>query len=662
MKHEQAPPQAAPSDTQQPIDLLAEVEQRLSQLRKWQQDSDRHFEQAKQQAQAVALQEAAIQAVDRALQRRKARLASIRNAIRDRRRIWQQRQSELDALATQLQSQQAALEGSSAQVNQTRKELDERIVALQAQAEELQRNRVKLDEDQAALAQLQGQVAQQEAQARSAVEHAQREQIALASQREQAEKLRAVLDAKQREITELASQLASRQERFDAQRHEIYQKQEELEKLVERIAQEKMALERARVDAKAASEQANTQRAAELEQRIAELDNRAAELNLRQAELDGRSRQLTEQEKAFASGRAELKKQADDLARRVKEIDQRETEALRMLEQGKAELDRNQGRRREYEESLKAQALKIEGKIAQIKKADSVLKSRREKLHRYRKLLRDRSKKLRGAEDGVQSMSQQCQGLLQQRQMLLDVKQFLAASEQEMIRRWSTHHAGAVIAALVLTLAGLLVVSYAVGQRAVDPIWRTSVVLAIDSEDPQVMQDWLKAQQQAITSEKVCAETISLMDRHGVKHFAGASDLARHLKAHVAQRVEGKNRLLLEHLGADSESARLLLESLSRALVAFDLAQRSAAGEQAPAGPVTRIAQVALIDPKPVKDERLMYGGIIFGTSTLATALAALLLRFWLARSTRIFDQASSPAIDMLEDPKMWAQVNAGAK
>src|SRR5690606_8012197 len=141
-----------------------------------------------------------------------------------------------------------------------------------------------------------------------------------------------------------------------------------------------------------------------------------------------------------------------DLQREREELERKHAQFKQALQQSKDQLVAERDYVHQKEKALDDKAHKLEQKLGQLKRADAATRARREKLHRYRKLLRQSSERIKAAKVKTRSASQQFAGLDKERQMLVEVKRFLESSEAEMVRRWSTHKAASLVMAAVMML------------------------------------------------------------------------------------------------------------------------------------------------------------------------------------------------------------------
>jgi len=291
--------------------------------------------------------------------------------------------------------------------------------------------------------------------------------------------------------------------------------------------------------------------------------------------------------------------------------------------------------------------------------ADAEMLARRQKLHHYKALLRERSVALKSAQKRTASTRQQYEGLLQQRQTLIQVKQFLAASEERMVRQWASAHAASLVVGAVIGLALLGLFSYVLGQALTSPLWQASAQIAAPSAAAaqEGRQQWLLKQQDTLLSAPVLAEALNQLNLRGLRPFPSPTELRDHLQTRLTSSTPDGEKLLLTFKDADREGVVAMLECVSRAFVGYQLAEDRKAGK--PAG--TRILEAAARSSTPLEDHRLTVAGAIFGITTLLAVVLSLLLRGWYLRSLHRIGGDMPQAMSDLEDANHWPAVSARA-
>jgi hypothetical protein len=540
---------------------------------------------------------------------------------------------------------------------------------------------------------------------------------AVKAQQDQLEKMRAELldqatgesapayaagDAADRraELAELEASLAAKQAELDQREAALQEAAEQASDgsiSNESLAHERAELEGLRTSIDAAQQdiehrQDDLSRLEESAQhRLAELDEREAELSLRQREitelgeqldqrqreLDARDAQIAQREQALEEGspqpdaapsddlaerRADLDRRSEALDARAAELEEKLTKYRKALQDSKELIaaERQQVQEREaaledQESKLAADRERIAERKAKIQEADAYLKERRRKLHRYRKILRQRSMNLQGASADAESSSAQRAGLEKERQMLVEVRNFLESSEAEMVSRWASSKAATIVVGLMLTLCAIAGVSYFAAEELNRPVWQASMVMRIDVP-AETGSAWPQQWQEVLTSDSVLKEALHQMRNAGHRWHDSPDSLGAALASQF--QVSGTPPMLeMQMTGPQRERLAPTLEALGRALMGHQMA----ADRVAQRSDTAMLEQPAKVAEQPVVDERWKLMGIIAGSLAGAALVLFVVFRIMLARSKRIFDGDEAPELSVLDKPAAWSPLKAAA-
>ncbi len=508
MTEHEAPNLPKAPDTQQAENLIGELEERLSQLKSWQQESDQHFAQLQEHTRRLDEQRAEIE-------QQRQEIAAQRHHVDQQREAFDEQQAQLQARQQQLSEQEDRLNAERQDFNQQQAELEQ-------QRRQLDEARGGIEDDQAELADRHQQLDAQ----RSELDAQQQQRTdAIEAQQQQREQLEQLSDELEQRTAELEAREAELEQKLDAQRHQIEQAQQQADRDLQ-------------------------QRSSEFEQRAAEFDRRTADFDQQQSELDHLQSDLKERE-------AEHEQKLSDYQQTLKQSKDKLVAERDQFEQKQRELDK------------RAEQVEVTHKKSKTRNQREA--TRRAKLHQYRKLMRKRTEGLRQAEVQLQVTRQQYTGLEQQRQMLVEVKKFLESSEAEMVRRWATHKSATLVVGMVLCVLLLTVVSYGSANRFVHPVWRaTAVFEATPPEGAETSTAaWLNHHQQLILGDVVMGETISQLNLRGNYSFKDAQSLREHLRKTLMFTAATPGRLELTYRHSDKAAAPMLLESIGRAFVGY---------------------------------------------------------------------------------------------
>ena len=213
---------------------------------------------------------------------------------------------------------------------------------------------------------------------------------------------------------------------------------------------------------------------------------------------------------------------------------------------------------------------------------------------------------------------------------------------------------------MVILMAGF---SYLIGQKAVQPIWQSSMSIALSPSDIEGNAEtspgqWMvEFMEQTLLSEAVLAETLNQLDQRDLRLFNSPGELRNHFQQYLE--VTGTpQRVALTYQSTSKEHVASVLEAYGRALLGYQMAQDQAAGVEGTA----QIVSAAARNSNPLNDvesESLRIAGTAFGIFVGAALLLALLMRLLLGKSKRVFDPEATPALQTLDKPSTWSPLTA---
>ncbi len=536
---------------------------------------------------------------------------------------------ELRAQLAQITEQLAASETRS-------QELTARATELAAQRDALQS---KLDE----LA-VSGEKVQQETISNDA---------ALTEAREQVQRIEEKLSESQKKLEEAQTRLA------------------ELEQLTQGFADEKAQL---LTEARAAQDEL-TARLSAVERVNKELQEQADSLKADKERVKGQLAELRSRSTmpGIAAGpdmtpeqaaalRVQLDEQQRSVEAREAELEQKLAVYRDSVKRAREQLMTEQKELDEQADAVKQQGLRFNAKFEDLRLAYSTFKERRKRLHRYRQILRVQVRSTREAQDKIVALHQQYTGLLQQRQTLREVKQFLASSEEHMARKWATHSSVALSCFMVVAVLLMAIFSHAAGQNAIEPVWRVTETIEIESDakpDAKVSASaWAAEERKLIMSEPVLREALSQMAQRGVRGYSEPEPFEEHLKTALTIDAPMAGKISLAYKNTDKALALGVMESLGRARISYQMVQDRQAGRPNSA----KIVQAATLDAAPIEDGRWQLSLKIFASLLGTTMVLSVLLRLWMNRAQRLFDAHQNQGISDVDDEQKWPDLSEQVK
>jgi len=404
-----------------------------------------------------------------------------------------------------------------------------------------------------------------------------------------------------------------------------------------------------------------------LDDNVTSLEIQRSKLHDLRQQLNEESQKIAQAWEAIAQGKNELVRQ-----RAVLEADQRsaKTSGEEDKQEKKHSVRDDAGLKRQRQAIAKAWAklqkektalsqerrrLKLQFKSLSEQQSEEPRadRSTKKRLDAYRQQLKEQYQELRTGEAIVDLARQQYTQLLEQRETLVEVKRFLCAYEVEVARRWSVNRSVGLVGGVVSCLLFLLLFSYEVGHRIVDPVWRAGTVVGITSEvldESKYNSTWLTEQHQLLMSDHLVSEAIRLGAQRGVRLFADVSLMREALSQGLSVKLRSPGRLMIEFRGSNKEMSVNVVKSLGRAFVSHHTMEDRISGRPNS----MRIYEAAAIDPFPVKDRRMVASVATLVIASAVVVILTLLLWWWLSHSVYVFEQQAIPELDQLEDDDLW--------
>ncbi len=705
------PAAAAAPHTDQVLNLVNELEDKLEALKQWQRQSDDHAESLRQQAIEIDRREAELQSLGSELSQRKEQVDQAWQAVNEQKELLTQRQqdldgdrAELDEQREQIAAQQQQLEAQSEALLRQRSELEQESQRLEGLREELEGQRRGLAESRAAFEQAQAQFEAARAEVEAAREQNDearatlllekqrletdrvdvrlREQ-AIQAQQEQLDKLRrrlaeetaqaggmadearqnqdawAEVEARRRELNERERQLESVRAELEERRAEVQRQQEHLAQRTEEVERRAYELEQRAGQAESADAavgEVDPQREAQLRQWAEQLKQKAVELDARSQELDRRVHSIDEQWNELDEMQRELDRQRAELESRGGVASPSEDGAAASGSAGPVD---EQLRLKEQALDKRAADLQAEKdrfteRSRRLKHVQQILANRRHKLRRYLHLLRDYRKQLEQKRQELVAQSSGTGNLNKERQMLAEVRQFLEASEAEMVERWATRKALSVVTGAVFTMVLLAAVCWFAGQQIVKPVWAASMAFETPKpagESGVSAAQWLREQVDAAVSEPVAREAMNQLEQQRLRLYPNLTAFRQDLRQNLE--VQGQpGRLEMRYRSTDREHVTTVLEAVGKAYHGYRLSIERTADAEADAAK-TAIQKPAARIERPIEDHRLIVSGIAFGGTCVLALIVAVIMRAWLRRVQRVIDADSNPQLAALDNPTM---------
>lgn len=307
------------------------------------------------------------------------------------------------------------------------------------------------------------------------------------------------------------------------------------------------------------------------------------------ADIEARVRSVGRAEAALAARERELNESSAAMARELREA----AEALRLREQ-------------QIGAGLSAGAGKL-------------LVSRRARLQRVRKALRDRAVKLQRYEAVLDDRANEADQILSQRREVSRAASAVQARERKLAAMQARNRTMSASFFVVAAIAILGVLSFAVADHVAPATYAATAEIEIDGRGRDLSADevdeWQRYIAGLLTDPGLLEIASDRMRKRGLLSLARAPELRARLEQDLTTATPDQGRLVLELVGEGSGPTRRALDTYVISLVA----QSNATKQQRAGGTGTRVAVDAAIMDEPLSDARITYaagfggGGMLVG-------------------------------------------------
>lgn len=532
---------------------------------------------------------------------------------------------------------------------------------------------------------------------------------------------RSELEARAKADDERASQTAAEAEKSKSLAKELDEFASELAKLQSDLEREKTELETSRSalleNAKAIKQRESeldslkNESQSELDARRVEVAAQQARVAEQQAEIAARRAELDAREQEIAKAHAEAEKAAStdsDLARRLAA----ETEAGDQLRQDVERIARRCAAQEqvlaEYEQLLAVERTHVHALVSEIQSGDAEpettqariaeLKSclaheredrdrlarkltelqnqaksgtpgrqqpasgrssslRQRRLKRCRAILREHVAKVRKASEVLAKRFEQCEQVLSQRAQLSAAKRQLDSASASLARRAAGKRAGVLTLCIVLTVAVLGALSWAVVGQAWPGDFEARAEVTADGRGRELsdgeLDEWRRALEATLADPQFAETVATRMKQRGYESLGTPVAVRTLLTNSFAHDSPSPGTLALQIHAPGREKASRTLDVITTALASDANASR----ERRADGAVTLIKAPASASAQPMDDQRLPRTGMVLLGSMLITSFLGFGIWTKLSRAKQEFELGSQ--IDQVLDDAKWSEFTA---
>ena len=342
----------------QPLDLLSDLESRLGQLKDWQAQTDQQFREMEEERQ---------------------RIEALRDEAEQLKQACEERQQSFDAEAEQLNQQRQELDQQREQIENERAGLVSQAEALADERAEIEKSREQADYDLEAAEASKQQAAQQHEQLKSRLSELETKEQTLESRF-------AEIDQRQAELDQQQALLSDERESLNQTKESLEQQQQELDIAREQLDAERSEIEQARATISEQRAQLEADQAAVQQERDG-LAGERSEIERKRIDQKLRAESLEAQQQHLEQARNELVEQAskvpNDADEKIAELQQAKAEleqAKLDLESRHAELEHSRSELTQLDEQLNKRQVELDDKQAALEQVRFELSERAQKI------------------------------------------------------------------------------------------------------------------------------------------------------------------------------------------------------------------------------------------------------------------------------------------
>lgn len=310
----------------------------------------------------------------------------------------------------------------------------------------------------------------------------------------------------------------------------------------------------------------------------------------------------------------------------------------------------------------RVEELEIELEVANAKprpQMDEFVKTRRKRMSRQRRLLRDQSAKIRRATEALRDRLDQCEAVLQKRAELAQAYQAIVDMRQRNAKR---EVRGGVIFGVIglMAVIGMLgAASWFISGRVAPGEYAASVIMRGEAGPRQTLSEsdalaWRAFTTEMVTDPRFLEKAAERMKRRGITSLGTAGELGREIKTRLTVETPKADEVRMEWRGEGADRTRRVLDTFA---VALSSVSNEARGRRSD-GATTVISQESTASAEPLDTRRMEMAGMIFGGSTGFMLVMGGVLWRRLAAAKAKFER--DVRIDPLLDDAQW-QMPGGA-
>ena len=265
--------------------------------------------------------------------------------------------------------------------------------------------------------------------------------------------------------------------------------------------------------------------------------------------------------------------------------------------------------------------------------------SRKDRLGRIRRVLRDRAAKLQRYEAVLEDRAKEADKILAQRREVSRAAAVVAEREKklEAVQARNKTMTASFFVAAAIGILGVL--SFAVADHVAPATYAASVTIEADGRGRELSADeldeWQRYMNGLLMDPGLLEIAADRMNKRGLESLSRAGALRERLDADLTTSSGTTGSVKLELVGEGSGSTSRTLETYVVSLIA----QSNATKKQRAGGTGSKLVGEVVIDGEPLQDDRLVYTGAFTGGATLVGFLIGVVSYGRLKAQHKRFEQ-----------------------
>jgi hypothetical protein len=280
-------------------------------------------------------------------------------------------------------------------------------------------------------------------------------------------------------------------------------------------------------------------------------------------------------------------------------------------------------------------------------------KQREARLHKVREAMKQEQAQARTLRDRAPILEEEVRDLRVQQRRVEEHRKMLIEAERQMIRRWARPRSMLLVGWMLVILGVTAAASWTAADHLFPPQVAASVTLA--AGNPGAPADrlalWQHWHQTMLYDSQFHAEVAERMGDRLLEPLRSPSAVSQLIVEDLSVDGATPGTLVLSLNRPRVEEAVLLLD-----VIAVSLADSARLRQHEREDGLSTVIREGSDDPEhdtyaaaspvPIRDERLLYGGGIFGASLLVSLMAAIAVASWLRRKRPVLRESELSALE----------------